>query len=101
MQGYLVLEARSAKEAIELEKAVAAPIHLLLTDIVMPEMSGRQLAESILLRRQGLKVLYMSGYTDDAIVRQGIMDASHAFLQKPYSLQSFARKVREVLDGKS
>jgi response regulator RpfG family c-di-GMP phosphodiesterase len=101
MQGYRVLEARNGKEAIELEQTVAATIHLLLTDVVMPDMNGRQLAESILPRRQGLKVLYMSGYTDDAIVRQGVMDASHAFLQKPYSLLSFARKVREVLDGQS
>jgi nitrogen-specific signal transduction histidine kinase len=100
MHGYKVLEASSGREAINLENTHVGPIHLLITDVVMPEISGRQLVESLLPRHQGLKVLYMSGYTDDAIVRHGVMDASDSFLQKPFSLPSLAKKVRDVLDGR-
>jgi len=97
--GYTVLEARGGREAMELEKAHAGPIHLLITDVVMPRMSGRSLAEAILHRYPGLKVLYMSGYTDDAVVRHGIAAQQDAFLHKPFSLPSLAKKVREVLDN--
>ena len=65
----------------------------------MPEMSGRQLVESLRLQRRQIKVLYVSGYTDDAMVRHGITQANEAFLQKPFSLLSLAKKVRGVLDG--
>ena len=72
---------------------------MLMTDVVMPYMSGRQLAEELTSIRPQLRVLYMSGYTDDAIVRHGLLDASLNFIQKPFDAASVARKVREVLDS--
>ena len=97
--GYRVLDASDGPGALELSARHGAPIDLLVTDVVMPGMSGRELAERLAPVRPGMKVLYTSGYTDDAMVRQGVLNAGVAFLQKPFVPDSLARKVREVLDG--
>ncbi|MGH7350556.1 MAG: ATP-binding protein, partial [Candidatus Rokuibacteriota bacterium] len=98
MSNYVVLEARQGAEALEVSNRHAGAIHLLLTDVVMPQMSGRELAQRLATLRPELKVLYMSGYTDDAIVRHGVLAAGIAFLSKPFTPNALALKVREVLD---
>jgi CheY-like chemotaxis protein len=99
MSGYVVLEARHGAEALEISNRHPGAIHLLVTDVVMPQMSGRELAQRLATLRPDLKVLYMSGYTDDAIVRHGVLAAGIAFLSKPFTPDALALKVREVLDG--
>jgi two-component system cell cycle sensor histidine kinase/response regulator CckA len=95
--GYRVIESASGKDALERAKAFEGIIHLLLTDIVMPEMSGPELAAQIAALRPGIRIIFTSGYTDDAIARQGILDPAVAFIQKPYRPKALARKIREVL----
>jgi two-component system cell cycle sensor histidine kinase/response regulator CckA len=95
--GYQVLGASSPQEALALFERHRDSIHLLLTDVVMPLMSGRQLAEKLLDSRRELKVLYMSGYTEDVALRHGIVESSVAFLQKPVTPHALLRKLREVL----
>src|SRR5712692_5903427 len=95
--GYTVIEAVSGKEALQRAKDFDGPIHLLLTDVVMPEMSGPELAAQVGSLRPGTKVIFTSGYTDDAIARQGVLDPAAAFIQKPYRPRALARKIREVL----
>ncbi|MBI1967608.1 MAG: PAS domain S-box protein [Gemmatimonadetes bacterium] len=97
--GYTVLQAPAGAVALALAGNYQDAIHLLLTDVVMPGMSGRQLADRLTALRPGLKVLYMSGYTDDAIVREGRLEPGLAYLQKPFRPDALARKVREVLDA--
>jgi two-component system, cell cycle sensor histidine kinase and response regulator CckA len=99
MQGYTVLEADSGEEAMRVAEGYAGAIHLLVTDVVMPGTGGREVAEALRARQAGLKVLYVSGYTDDAVVRHGIVEATDAFLQKPFTPLALARKVRAVLDS--
>ncbi|HQU14080.1 MAG TPA: response regulator, partial [Thermodesulfobacteriota bacterium] len=96
--GYKVLEAGNGREALLLSEAHRGEIHLLLTDVAMPKMSGRELTERIRLQRPDLRILYMSGYTDDVILRQGVIEDGIPFLQKPFTPEALARKVREVLD---
>ena len=96
--GYAVLTASNAEEAAQMCDRQERTINLLLTDVVMPGMSGRKLARHLGFSRQGMKVLYMSGYSDNAIVHQGVLDPGTAFLQKPFTPDSILRKVREVLD---
>jgi CheY-like chemotaxis protein len=95
------LEAAGGDEAVRVVESRDGPVHLLLTDMVMPDRSGREVADTLRALRPGVKVLYMSGYTDDAIVRHGILKATDAFLQKPFTPLGLSRKVREVLDGTS
>ena len=97
--GYTVLEAPNGKAALDIGRRRTSRIDLLLTDVVMPEMSGRQLAEEFSAGQPGAKVIFMSGYTDDAVVRHGVVSAGVDYLQKPFSPDTLLRKVREVLDA--
>jgi CheY-like chemotaxis protein len=99
MDGYHVLEAENGAKGLELALTHPGPVHLLLSDIVMPGMSGRDLAERLCVQRPGTRVLFISGFTDDTMVRRGVHDAKVAFLQKPFTLETLSKKVREVLDA--
>jgi two-component system, cell cycle sensor histidine kinase and response regulator CckA len=97
--GYNVIPAHGPKEAQRVLLEHRDGIHLLLTDVVMPGMSGRALADQVTRERPGIRVLYMSGYTDNAIVHHGVLDAGVTFLQKPFTPDALIKKVREVLDA--
>jgi CheY-like chemotaxis protein len=99
--GYTVLEARDGAEAMRITGQQRGQIDLLITDVVMPRMGGREVAERLAAIHPAVKVLFLSGYTDDAVVRHGILEAQVAFLQKPFSTAALAAKVREVLDSMS
>jgi two-component system cell cycle sensor histidine kinase/response regulator CckA len=99
--GYTVLTARTPEDAIRSNKEHPGPIHLLITDVVMPQMNGRQLAERLVAARAGLKCLYMSGYTANVIAHRGVLEEGVSFIAKPFSLTTLAAKVREVLDSES
>jgi len=96
--GFTVMTARDGAEALRLVHDRTPHIDLLATDVVMPNMSGRDLADRLRKERSGLKVLFMSGYTDDTLLRHGVYEAREAFLHKPFALQAFASKVRQILD---
>ena len=97
--GYTVLEAGGAAEAIRQAETHPGEIHLLVSDVVMPEMGGRQLLEAIRCHRPGLRVLFMSGYTDDAVLLHGVVETADAFIQKPFTPLSLTRKVRDVISA--
>ncbi len=98
--GYTVLEASNGDEALDVVQGRNGnPIHLVVTDVVMPGMSGRQLADRLVSLRPEIKILYMSGYTDDAIVHHGVLDPGIAYIQKPFTPDALASKVRDILDG--
>jgi PAS domain S-box-containing protein len=98
--GYDVLESSSSGDALLVCEQHPEPIELVITDVVMPRMSGRQLAERLLALRPSIKVIFMSGYTDDSIIDHGVLDPGAAFIQKPISPEPLARKIRSVLDAR-
>ena len=97
--GYTVLEADGGAEAIRLAQTHPGEIHLLVSDVVMPEMGGRLVLDEVRKYRPGLRVLFMSGYTDDAVLLHGVVEATDAFIQKPFTPLGLARKVREVINA--
>jgi two-component system cell cycle sensor histidine kinase/response regulator CckA len=96
--GYEVLQVSNAKDALNLVENTRAKIDLLFTDVIMPGMSGRELVEALRMRDPGLKVLFQSGCTDDMVIRHGVLRAEVAFLQKPFTVDALAKKIRERLD---
>jgi signal transduction histidine kinase len=99
LQGYTVLTAQSPAEALQLAQSHPEPIHLLITDVVMPVMSGRELAEYLMRLHPQMRVLYVSGYTENTIVHHGVLETGVHFLPKPYTPAQLIQKVREVLDS--
>jgi two-component system, cell cycle sensor histidine kinase and response regulator CckA len=97
-RGYTVFDAANGRNALAFAQKYSGKIHLVLTDVVMPGMSGRDLVDQLKSTRPGIKALYVSGYTDNAILHHGILDSGVAFLQKPFSVESLLHKMREVLD---
>jgi two-component system cell cycle sensor histidine kinase/response regulator CckA len=98
-RGYKVIDAGDGTTGMQLSEAYSGNIDILVTDVVMPGMSGRELAQRVAAARPSIKVLYLSGYTEDAIIHEGALDPGTAFLQKPFTLHGLARKVHEVLHG--
>jgi two-component system, cell cycle sensor histidine kinase and response regulator CckA len=99
MQGYLALEAFDGNEALNIAKAYEGNIHLVLTDVVMPQMSGKEMVDHLRMFRPDIKVLFMSGYTDNAIVHHGILYKGLFYIQKPFTIDGLSQKIREVLDN--
>jgi DNA-binding NtrC family response regulator len=100
-QGYTVLEASCGKDALVLCGKWKEPIHIVLTDVVMPGMSGRQLADQLIHLYPKMKVLYMSGYTDNAVFHHGVLEKGVNYIQKPFTIDGLTKKMREVLDKNS
>jgi two-component system, cell cycle sensor histidine kinase and response regulator CckA len=100
-RGYTVIEASDGIAGMRVSEEYQGNIEILITDVVMPGMSGRELAKRVAAARPNIRVLYLSGYTEDAIIHEGALEPGTGFLQKPFTLQVLARKVREVLQGES
>ncbi|MCI0527279.1 MAG: response regulator, partial [Nitrospira sp.] len=98
--GYTVLEAENGLEALRISEQYEGPIHLTVTDMIMPQMGGRELVEHLVSLHLEMKVLYISGYTDNTFIQHSLSDPNVAFLQKPFTPDTLVRKVREVLDAK-
>ena len=98
--GYWVVEAHNGVEPLEIYEKENCNIDLLLTDVVMPQMSGRELAGRMTQIDTSIRILFMSGYTDDAVIRHGVIELGANFIQKPFSPVALAQKVREILDTK-
>jgi DNA-binding NtrC family response regulator len=99
MEGYTIIEARHGNDALSVAAQHDGPIHMLMTDVVMPQMGGRELVRRLTAVRPGLKVLYVSGYTDENVLPSGSAGALPAFLQKPFTADGLLRKIRDVLDA--
>jgi len=99
-KGYTVLEAQHGQEALDVCEHYSGPIHLMVTDVVMPQMSGKELAEKLAPSRREMQVLYMSGYPDNSIVQHGVLESGTEFLQKPFTLNTLEAKVRKLLDAR-
>jgi two-component system cell cycle sensor histidine kinase/response regulator CckA len=96
--GYTLLTATDGRDALRVAESHSGVIHLVLTDVVMPRMGGPELVAAISRRRPAVRALFMSGYTDHAVVRDGLMEADVAFIQKPYTPDVLTRKIRDILD---
>jgi CheY-like chemotaxis protein len=99
-RGYTVLEARDGWEALERVESAREPIDLVISDVVMPQLSGRELGSRLAVLQPELPVLYMSGYTGDDVIQRGLLEPGVPFQQKPFTPEGLARKVREMLDGR-
>src|SRR5205807_4455557 len=99
INGYNVLDARDGRDAIFFFFKQKTAYEMMITDVIMPHMSGAKLAEQLLLERPGMKVLFVSGYAETTVLRHGAIDVTTRFLQKPFSLKMLAKKIREVLDA--
>ncbi len=99
LNGYIVLEAKNGTDALTMAREYKGPIHLMITDVVMPEMGGAKLAGELAAERPDMKVLFVSGYAETTVQRHGTIDVTTRFLQKPFSLRTLAHKIREVLDA--
>ena len=97
--GYTVISAADGLAAIAAAESYGKPVDLLLTDVVMPGMNGRELARRLADARLAARTLYMSGYTDEAVIKHGVLEPGIAFIYKPFSVEALAAKVREALDG--
>jgi len=99
--GYTVLAAESAREALEIVRGHTGPIDLLITDVVMPDINGLELATRLAAIRPATRTLFMSGYMDDALGEHGVLPSHANFIQKPFSPRAIAQRVRDILDGAS
>ena len=101
MNGYTVLEAKNGEDALRVARGFAGPIDLMISDVVMPHMGGAKVAEQLAAERPGMKVLFMSGYAENTVLRHGVIDVRKCFLQKPFTLKALACKIREILEGET